>query len=72
MGAELERMEADAQAIGNLIAQTLHEKHEGKVRFCLVLTNVGDEGWFTYVSNVERTSMLALLKEAIEKVSKEA
>ncbi len=31
---ELEHMEASGQELGRTIAEILHEKYEGKVRFC--------------------------------------
>ncbi len=67
---ELEHMEMEAQKIGRLIGETLKEKYDGKVHFCLILAS-NEAGWFTYVSNVERNSMIELLKETIEKISKD-
>lgn len=68
MTIELERMETSAQELGRTIAEILHEKYEGKVRFCILLAS-NEVGWFTYVSNIQRDSTIELLKEAVEKIS---
>ena len=67
---ELERMEASAQDLGRTIADVLHERYQGKVRFCMLLAS-NDVGWFTYVSNIKRDSTIELLQEAVDKITKD-
>lgn len=62
-------MEAKAQAIARNIIRQLGD---AKVGFCVILADFGNdpERHFTYISNGKREAMLALLKEAIEKIEK--
>ncbi len=60
----LHELEDKAAEVGRLIGDSLTEG----VGFCLTLFTLGEGGWFTYVSNAERESMMNALEELLSKL----
>lgn len=65
---QLQPMEAMVQEIGRVIAGVAPPG----VGFCLMMFSMGPGGWSTFLSNAERTSMIAGVEELIAKLKEEA
>lgn len=68
--AGLEELTGD---IARLLQLAIKESGEGgKIGFCLLMYDFGDEGSFAYAANAVRADVVKLLKEAADKVGREA
>jgi hypothetical protein len=66
-GPRLHKMEKSARGVGETIGRVLQEQYGGKVGFCLMLFDFGEDGWSTYVSNAQPEDMIAALRELANK-----
>lgn len=60
-------MESTMRDIGRVLKNAMPPG----VAFCLVLASIGEKGWTTYMSSVEREDAINLLKELIHKMEEE-
>lgn len=65
----LEQMEQTCRRIGKTLGDVC-DAFTPRIGFCLVLFEYGDEPdrWLTYLSNGDRGSMIAMLRELTERV----
>lgn len=69
MSIKLEELERVCRDVGRLLAKSIAEEIGAPAGFVLIVSDFGDDGSFTYVSNVQRADVVRLLKEARDKIA---
>jgi hypothetical protein len=64
MGVSLEKLEAACRRLGNTIGEVVGPG----TAFMVVLSDFGDAGNMTYLSNVDRLDMVKMLRELADKL----
>ena len=62
------QIEADARELGRLLKNGLDAQYGGTVGFTLFLFELGEDGWFTYLSSAHRDDMIQVVEEWLKKV----
>lgn len=65
-------LEKQTAEIARLLDASLKENAGERVGFVLMLFDFKADGWFTYSSNGSRADVVRLLKEAADKIGREA